>query len=484
MSSRSTPAKFAALLLGAFACVAQAGPAPAVQTTADQLVMEAIASNLEGQMYYATVEQRIAALDIARARYLPTLDLQLRYSRADGGREIELPIGDLMNPVYATLNQLLAAQGQPAPFTSIENQSFPLLRPREQESKLTLFQPIYDARISAGASAASNELRAAEDGFEAFRVRLARDVRQAWYRWLGARQQIVILDATVDAASANLRVNESLYRNGKITRDLVYRAEADLLEIEQRRRIAGNLERQAQAYVNLLRNAKLDTPLPAVTIAPDDVTVLGADLARRLTLGRLELAALQAAAAESRAELRQLDAAIAAAGDGERVARAAFKPQLALVVDAGSQGEDFSYGSEDQYVLASAVLRFNLSRGGADRAALREARAVGDGLRAQRAYAAEQINLEVLQSLQNFEVATDSLAAAAKRVEAAEGAFRIATRKRDLGQLSAAEFIDARRALTDAHQGQNLLRVEAFSSLAALEYAVGQRPRVAVESSP
>ncbi len=73
-------------------------------------------------------------LDAARARFLPSVDLSLRFSQADGGREIEFPVGDLLNPAYSSLNTLLTAAGQPAPFTPIDNVSFSFLREREHDS--------------------------------------------------------------------------------------------------------------------------------------------------------------------------------------------------------------------------------------------------------------------------------------------------------------------------------------------------------------
>ena len=138
MSRYSTTTHFffagLALALSLAAKAATAPDAPDVLRVGDALVAEALESNLGLTAVQAGVDQRLAALDAARARFLPTLDLQLRYSRADGGREIELPVGDLLNPVYSSLNSLLAASGQPAPFTPIANQTFSFLRDREQDS--------------------------------------------------------------------------------------------------------------------------------------------------------------------------------------------------------------------------------------------------------------------------------------------------------------------------------------------------------------
>src|SRR4051812_15803791 len=82
----------------------------------DEYVREGLASNLGLQAQSLEVEQAEAALDAARARYFPELGFAARYSKSQGGREIELPLGTMLNPAYQTLNELLVAQGQPPRF--------------------------------------------------------------------------------------------------------------------------------------------------------------------------------------------------------------------------------------------------------------------------------------------------------------------------------------------------------------------------------
>lgn len=470
-AAATTPATAPQAVPSAAGSTVAASPAgPTIDAVVDGLVAEALAANLEIAGSDASVLQRLAALDQARARYLPVLDLNARYSRADGGRTIEFPVGDLLNPVYATLNQLTGTSA----FPSIRNEEIRFLREREQETKLTLTAPLYDARLGAGRDAAAAQLDASSAARNALRGRIARDVRQSYYRWLQARAQVGILDATLELARANLRVNESLFRNGKITRDLVYRAEADVLEVEQSRLAAANGQRLAQSYLNLLRNAPFDREVQLAAVADEDVPRLRDALASRAGQPGLRLGGLQEAAVARRAELRELDAAGAAAAARERLARAAFKPQLAFAVDAGSLSESYRTLADDDFVLASVMLKFNLFNGGADRAELRGARAQAAEVRATRALAENRIRLEVQEALQNLEVAQASLETAAKRVEASAGAFRIASRKRDLGQINQAEYVDARRALTDAQLNLNVTRFQALDGLAALEFAVGQ----------
>ena len=445
MSNAKTPVRLRsviALLAVTFtmAGVAHAQEVPAVELVAQSLVEEALAANLELDQAELDVDARLAVLDQARAEYLPQIDLQLRFTDANGGRTIEVPELGI---------------------------DFRFLREREQESFVRLTQPIYDARLAAQKRGAGYAWDASRHGLEAYRLRLARDVRQAYYRWLTARESIGVLEATAGLAKENERVNDSLYRNGKVTKDLRLSAEAEHLEITQQLLRARAAEDLARRYLNLLCNAPLDREPEAPAVTDADLP----RMARRIPTARG--VALEQRAVDRRAELRELDSGIAASGEAESAARAAFKPQLAFAVDAGTQGEEWDYSVEDSYVLASVILRFNLFNGGGDRAAIREARARTAGLTAGRQLAEQQIRIEVQEAITDLEVAEASLETASRRIEAADAAYAIVAKKRDLGQVSSAEYLDAQRALTQARLNGNVTRFQALGALAQVEYAIG-----------
>jgi outer membrane protein len=207
--------------LGQSATGTETPPSGRVEDGLAQVVDDALAANLELRAGSATVQQRLAVLDQARARYLPVLDFAARYSVADGGRTIDFPAGDLLNPVYETLDELLIARGEPPRFSRVANQEIELLRSREQETKLVLEQPIYEPRLAPNVEAGRQQLQRAEADLAALRARVVRDTRQAYYQWLAGQQAVVVLEATLELARANLDANSSLYRNGKVTRDLV-----------------------------------------------------------------------------------------------------------------------------------------------------------------------------------------------------------------------------------------------------------------------
>lgn len=432
------------------------------------LVDETLAANLEVAAADSAVAQRVADLDAARALFRPVLDLTSRVSRADGGRTIDVPVGDLLNPVYAALNELAGTA-----FAPVANQRIGLIRREEQDTRLTLTQSIYDPRIAPGVDARRGAYRGAMAARDALRARVIRDAKQAYYAWLAARDEAAVLDNALELARENLRVNERLFANGRITRDLVLRAEADLLALDQQRRGAASAVTLAASYANVLRRAPLDAPLPAAAIDADSPARFRARWIAALDGIALAAEPLAALAIERRAELDELEAAVDASRADEAAARAARKPSVAFALDAGSQGEHYALGEDERYAIASIVVRFNAFDGGADRARLRSASAATDALTARRGQAELAIRLEVQRALEELGVADASLDAAARRVAAADAAFAITSRKRDLGQINQTEFIDARNASTDAQLNLQRTRAAALARLADLEFAVG-----------
>lgn len=449
------------LLILGFEAAAQQ-PDPDVRPVAqviDEYVHEALRSNLALHSESLEVERNIAALDAARAHFMPTVALQARYTRAEGGREIDIPVGTLVNPIYGTLNQLLAQQGRPAEFGTVPDQTILFQRKREQDTRFTVRQPIYAPAIPAAVRAQRAQLEASQFNRIAVARRLKRDVTVEYLNWLKARRTVGIVDASVALLNENVRVNESLFHNGKITQDQVLRARAEQLEVVQQLREAQNGQSQARSFVNFLMNRSLDEPLE----------VAGID--GQIEHAAHDLVTLRAAALENRPELAQLDRTVAAAESQIQIARADLKPTLSLGVDAGTQSETYEFGHGSNFSTISLLLHWQFFDGGATRAQANSARAVARRAATQRDEIAQQIQLEVQQALDELNTTADSLKTAGARAEAAHAAFRIASRKRDEGVINQVEFIDARSALTSAELNLNRTRFDLLARQAELDYA-------------
>jgi outer membrane protein len=425
----------------------------------DDYVRAGLESNLELRAQTLEVERSAAALDAARARYFPAAALEARYTRAEGGRTIEFPVGDLMNPVYSTLNDMLVAQGQQPRFPQIENQSIPFLREREQDTRVTLRMPLIAPAIPAAVRAQRELLGASEYSRQALGRRLKRDITVGYLSWLSATRTAGIVDASVALLNENLRVNDSLHRNGKVTQDQVLRARAELLAVTQQLRDAQNGASQAQSYLNFLLNRPLDTALES------------AEIGATVGVSTRALADLRQAALDNRPELAEIEHLTRASEAQTRVAKSDLWPTISLGADGGIQGEEYDFGRGSNFATVSLLLNWTFFDGGARRAAVRQANATARRTATQRDILAQQVQLEVQQSLDRLNTSADSLATAEARAEAARAAFRIASRKRDEGVMTQVEFIDARSSLTGAELNLNVTRFELLARQAELDYA-------------
>lgn len=458
---RTLPAPILTVIVGSMlllTSVAIADERPVAQII-DGYVREGLKSNLMLRDVSLEVERSQAALDGARARFFPELALAASYTRAEGGRKIDLPLGTLVNPVYTTLNQLLVAQGRPAQFGQIGNDSIPFLQPRSQDTRLTLRQPLFAPAIPAAVRAQRSLLASSEFARVALARRLKRDITVAWLDMARAQKSGDIFQSGLTLLQENLRVNESLLRNGKITQDQVLRARAELLAAQQQLGEAQNSRSQASSYLNFLLNRPLDSAIERGDI--------GAEVER----ATLDLATLRVAALAARPELDQASKGVDAARSELQIARSALLPTVSLGIDAGIQGEKYQFGSGRNFTTVSLLLNWKLFDGGSRNAQIREARISERQAQTRRDELTQQIQLEVQQALDRLSTTGAAVSTAGARAEAARGAFRIASRKRDEGVINQVEFMDARNTLTGAELNLNLTRFELLARQAELDYA-------------
>ncbi|MEM8601667.1 MAG: TolC family protein, partial [Bacteroidota bacterium] len=446
--------------------------APDARAVLDAYVAEALASNLALQQQALDLDAARHALDAARRSFFPTLSVEARFTRAGGGRTIDLPLGDLLNPVYGTLNDLLAAQGQDPTFPTIDNEEVLFLREQEQETRLRVVQPLYQPRLNAAVRLNRHLVASQEAQVAAYRQQLVRDVKVAYFQYLQAERATAIFAAADDLVRENLRTTERLRRNDRVLADAVLRAQAETFAVEQQQAEAGADRDRARSYVNFLLNRPLDTPLeridaealplpgeaPTTWIQPAALADAEDMSAASMTddpAFDAALAAMQDAAVAQRRELDQLDAAIEAQRAGVALTRANYLPSVALAVDGGIQGETYGFTGDAPFYLASVVLSWKLFDAGADRARIREARATAARTEVQRAETAQQIRLQVQDAYDAVRVARASLATAEQRLTAAAEGFRLTQRRAAEGQANQVAFVDARTTLTSAELNLN-----------------------------
>lgn len=467
-------------LILAFACLAglpQQGNAQTVSVV-DGYVDEGLRNNLALRQRSLSLDKSLQAMQEARGMFFPEVSMQARYSRAGGGREIVFPVGDLLNPVYSTLNDLLSAQGQPAGFPTIQNEEIAFLREREQETFVRLLQPVYRPALLHNYRLQQHLISSREAEVQAYQEVLARDIKVAYYTFLKSEKAVGILDAAGDLVQENLRVNERLFAYQTVTKDAVYRAETEMLAVSQQQREVAKDRDLARSYFNFLLNRPLDESVDRIdesmliTANSSSAEIIAASLETNEN-NRQE--ALKEWALGNRYELKQLDAAIRASESAIDISKSAFLPGVSFALDLGIQGENYGVTNDNSFYMASLVLEWKLFSAGQEKSRLQQARIETERLKTQYEELELQIQLQVQEAYDNLDVALESLKTAEERLKSSREGYRIVARQYDEGMSNQVTFLDARTTLTEAELNLNITRYDVLIRQAELEYVTAIR---------
>ena len=428
---------------------------PAQNPHLDSYIREGLDSNRglkQKQLDYAS---DLSALKEAKGLFLPDLSMQARYTVARGGRTIEFPVGDLLNPVYSTLNLLTASEV----FPQIENQEFSFYRPTEHETKLSLVQPIFSSDIVQNYRIRKQYTEIARIDLEQYKRELIKEITKAYYEYKKAHNLLALADTSLALVKENLRVSQKLFENDRVTIDAVYRSESELSKVEVQRAQANNLVEASRAYFNFLLNRSLAA---SVDLMPELPVPPGVSLENATML-----------ALQNRNELQQIEGYKQLNQHVTSLHQQKNIPGVFGVVDYGFQGEQYSFTSEDDFMLASLVMKWNLFQGTMNHQKVQQSKIQTEKLEQLYLETQQQISLEVINNFYGLQAAYESVESAGKQTRSAIRAYELINRKYREGQSSLLELIDARTNVTSAAANSIFATSEYYSRLADFEYAMG-----------
>ena len=397
----------------------------------------------------------LSALKEAKGMFFPDLSLNARYTVADGGRTIEFRVGDLLNPVYSTLNVLTGTES----FPQIENQEFTFMRPREHETKMTLVQPIFNTDLIYNHGIKKQYTEIARIDVDRYKRELIREITKAYYDYQKAVNLVWLADTSISLVNENLRVSKRLFENDKVTIDAVYRSESELSKVEVQLAQARNMLEASYAYFNFLLNRPLDTPIEIYEDVPVPVLVSLEDASTRAIQNREELEQIR--------QYQVLNSHVTSLHRGNNI------PGLFGVVDYGFQGEEYNFTKDDDFMVASLVMRWNLFKGTTNHFKVQQSQIEGEKLNELLTQTQQQIKLEVINHFYAVQAAYESVQSAQKQTRSALRAYELISRKYSEGQSSLLELIDARTSLTSAAANSIIAKVAYFSQLADFNFAMG-----------
>lgn len=418
----------------------------AQDTIIDHYVRYGLEQNLALQRKHSNYRKSMYALEEAKGLFYPSLTFNARYSVADGGRVIEFPVGDLMNPVYQNLNQLndqvygdLPPHMQPADYPMIENEEIHFLRPEEHETKLRLTQPIFNTDIYHNRKVKSKLTDVKKYDASAYKRQLIAEIKKAWYSYLKTLKIMEVLEQNKRLINENIRVNKKLYENNKVTIDAVYRSEAEKSKIEQKLADAKKSQKTAAAYFNFLLNKPLDSEI----VTSDSIPM-------NISTGNIKNATERTTA--QREEIKQLEVYENLRKQQVKLQQGHKLPTLAGVVDYGFQGEEYSFTGDDDFVHASLVLQWDIFKGLQNKRKIQQAQVDLENIQNKKQEVSQQLQLDAINTYYSVEASAEAIMAAKDELKSAEKIYTIVHKKYKQGQASQLEHIDARTSLLNAQQ--------------------------------
>jgi outer membrane protein len=422
------------------------------QEVLNEYIRYGIGNNLSLKQKQSGYEKSLEALREAHGLFYPNISVNARYSVAEGGRVLDFPVGDMLNPVYSTLNDLTSS----TIFPMIENQQFRFLRPTEHDTKIRLIQPLFNPDIYYN-SKIKKELTVFEGtDVEQYKRELVAEIKKAYYNLAMADGILIMLKKTRKLLLENIRVNKKLVENAKLTIDNVYRSEAELSKFDQELQEAEKNRETGSAYFNFLLNRPLsDTIILQEPLSYPVLADLPGDFSQSAIENREELKKL-----ENYSNINEMQI---------RLNQSEKLPDLFIAVDYGFQGEKYEFNKNQDYVQASAVLTWNLFSGFQNRTKIKQAMIDKTIIDSQLQEAKNQIGLQVINVMNELLTAEKGITAAESRLKNAIEGFRLVNRKYEEGQASLIEFIDARTTLTRSEENLIISKFRYLSCFAEFE---------------
>ncbi len=431
----------------------------AQKTVLDDYIKNGLENNLALNQKLASYEKSIQALREAKGLFLPQISINARYTVARGGRII--PVGDMVGPLINNLNTLNdMVLGSTFDYSELTSQEFQFFRPREHETKISLIQPIFNPQIYYNNRIKNYLARAEKADAETYKRHLVAEIKTAYYNYLKTLEVSQLIDNTRKLLEENIRVNKSLYKNDKVTIDHVFRSEAELSKLEQQKAETNMQQHLAESYFNFLLNREYDAEI----IADTSQTLVA-------PLQSFEEARLNAL--DNRDELERIRNFKIAADNSYRINSSNRLPVLLGAVDYGFQGEKYSFTRNDDFVLASLVLRWDLFKGFQNNAKIQQSRIEQEIIDKQYQELEMLIQLEVTNAFYTLEAAEKEIVAVSKQLESSKKAFRIIEKKYAEGQASLIEYIDARTNMTNTQEKLIIARYDYMIKYAEYERVTG-----------
>jgi outer membrane protein TolC len=420
------------------------------QTILDQYIQEGLENNLVLEEKNIELQRALLTLKDAKSYFLPSLDFGASYTLAAGGRTIDFPIGDLLNPVYSSLNQLTGTTA----FPQLENVSEQFLPDNFYDARFRASMSIVNTDLVYQRQIREKQVLLSELELKIYKANLIQDIKVAYFNFCTAYTVIEVIKSSQGLVEQNLRDNRSLLENGKGLPSSVLRAESEVENINALLIEAESRKRNAADYVNFLLNKPVEAE---VIFEPKQ-----ADLSKVSELmGENDLS--------GRIEILQVQTVETIQETAIKAGKNYWIPKVNTFADLGSQSFDWAFDQQSRYALWGLNLSMPIFQGGRNRNQIYRNELGLKLVQNQKALLGNKLSLELQFTKNEVRSNQAALRSAEKKLESSAAYFRLVDRGFREGTNSLIEFIDARSQLTQASLQKTITSYNLLKSLAMLE---------------
>jgi outer membrane protein TolC len=416
----------------------------------EQYIKEGLENNQSIRQQEFEFEKSIYALKEARTLFLPQVSLLGNYFLAGGGRTVDFPVGDLFNPIYSTLNQLT----QGSNFPQLENQNILLNPDNFYDVRFRASMPLFNQEIIFNQRIKNYQVSNQQLLADVYKRELIKEIKIAYFQYLQALEAVKIYQSALELTGENKRVNESLFRNDKVNRTTVLRAENEVSKFEALLETALENSKTAKAYFNFLINRNQDAE---ILEDANYATVASVDSNDRNVSGREELSRISNANEIN----RQLIG----------MAKANNVPKLNTFIEVGSQGFEGRFDVKTQYYFFGLALEWNLFAFGRNRNLVKQRELDTRIIDNEHDYVENQLNLQIETAINKYAVAISQYNAAKSVMVSASKYFNDVFKLYKEGQALFVELLDAQNQLIQAELQHNISLFDTHSRAAEIERA-------------
>lgn len=403
------------------------------QQSLDEYIEIGLKNNLVLQQKNISLEKAMLSLKIANGMFSPSLNLLGNYTNGDGGRSISFPVGDLLNPVYSTLNQLTGSDN----FPQIENVNQNFFPKNFYDVRARASMPILNTDLIYNRKIRADQTLLQEFEVTIYKRELVRNIKAAYFNYLGAREGVNIYQSALTRAIEGKRVNESLLANGKGLPAYVLRSQSEIENIKAQLVDAERQVENGQLYINFLLNRNPQEEIIA-TYSPEQ-DLINASLLMEETLS-----------VQKREELMQLQTLIGLNENILSMNKLYWSPKISGFVDVGAQAENLKYNTNANYYLLGLQLDMPLFAGFNNRHRISQSRLEVKNTELSFKQVNQQLNMSTQVSKNALISTYQNYHSAQKQLEAAQSYQRLIDKGYKEGINTFIEAVDARNQLTSA----------------------------------